>query len=261
MKQQNVLALIIAYYLSKFDQEAYSNLGYSSMNQAHVDIGRKLGVNPNSVRNMRDEFDSIHNNPRAGFSQRELRPSRLKVVNTFQDLSELGLRKIIVSILENKSLIDTETFEVIITQIKNTETDRKSFYLRGQTGRKAEELYMNHYREFGLPHSGKLIDTRDLGCGYDFEILTSTGNCFVEIKGMDKSSSGILFTDKEWYMANKHGDKYYLVLVTFVSGKPEFSIIKNPAARLNPRKNLFTTVQINWSVPNNDLRQFIPKLN
>jgi hypothetical protein len=261
MKQQNVLATIVAYYLSKFDEVAYANLGYKTKKEAHLDIGRKLNVNPNSVKNRRDEFDPIHSNERVGWHQRDMSPSRKRIVETFQDLSERGLREIAMSILKNQSFIYTETFEIITNQIQNAETDKKHFHLRGQTGRKAEELYINYHREFGLPQAGNLMDTRDLGCGYDFEIITSTDNFFIEIKGMDKNSSGILFTDKEWSMANKHGDKYYLVIVTFVSGKPEFSIIKNPAARLNPRKNLFTTVQINWSIPNNDLRQVIPEIN
>ncbi len=259
MKQQNVPALIVAYYLSKYDEKAYFNLGYKTKKEAHLDIGKKLNVNPNSVKNRRDEFDPIHGNKRVGWYQRELTSGRKKLVETFQDLSELGLREIVISILRNQSFIDTETFEVITTQIQNSERDKKPFYLRGQTGRKAEDLFINYQKEFGLPHAGDLIDTRDLGCGYDFEILTSADNFFVEVKGMDKNSSGVLFTDKEWLMANKNGDKYYLVVITFVSGKPEFTIIKNPATKLNPRKNLFTTVQINWSISNNDLSEFFQK--
>ena len=48
---------------------------------------------------MRDEFDSIHDNPRAGWHQRPLRPSRVKVVELFDDLTEEGLSVIKKSIL------------------------------------------------------------------------------------------------------------------------------------------------------------------
>lgn len=122
---------------------------------------------------MRDEFDPIHNNRRVGWYQKDLSTSRKKVVETFRDLTELGLREIVNSILKNQSFIDNETFNVITTQIQNNENDRKHFHLRGQTGKRAEEFYINYHKESGLPHAGLLIDTRDLGCGYDFEISTS----------------------------------------------------------------------------------------
>lgn len=257
MKPENVLTLIIAYYLSKFDQAAYSNLGYKSMNEAHKDIGMRFGVNPNSVRNMRDEFDSVHDNPRAGFYQRELRPSRKRVINMFHDLSEQGLREIVKSILNNQSYVDSETFEIINTRIQNSEKDRNLFYSRGQTGKRAEEFFIKYQIKCGVPHSGDLIDTRDMGCGYDFEISTPSEKYYVEVKGIDKNQSGILFTDKEWFMANKYGEKYYLVIVNFVSGEAEVSIVNNPAAKLAPKQNIYTTVQINWNVSYTELQRLL----
>lgn len=35
--------LIVSFYLAKFNRKAYANLGYSKINQAHEEIGRKLG--------------------------------------------------------------------------------------------------------------------------------------------------------------------------------------------------------------------------
>ena len=83
MKESHSLSLIAAYYLSKYDETAYKELGFRSSTMTHIEIGRALGVNPNTVKNMRDEFDPLHDNQRAGWYQRPLRPSRAKVVEAF----------------------------------------------------------------------------------------------------------------------------------------------------------------------------------
>ena len=82
MKPQNELALVVAYYLSRLDREAVASLGYKSFNEAAEDIGKILDVKPNTIKNMRDEFDYSMQNSRIGW-RRELRGSRLKVFHTF----------------------------------------------------------------------------------------------------------------------------------------------------------------------------------
>jgi hypothetical protein len=74
MKEGNSLALIAAYYLSKFDSVAYEYLGFETKTKTHNEIGQILGVNPNTIKNMRDDFDSIHDNPRVGGSIPPLAP-------------------------------------------------------------------------------------------------------------------------------------------------------------------------------------------
>ena len=44
MKHENTLALAVTYYLSRFDEQAYRNLGYTHKNKAHSEIGSLLGV-------------------------------------------------------------------------------------------------------------------------------------------------------------------------------------------------------------------------
>ena len=105
MKESHTLALIVANYLSKYDKEAYKDLGFSTSSDAHKQIGRALGVNPNSIKNMRDEFDPLHDNPRVGWYQRPLRPSRAKVVESFQDLGEEELRDVVLEILTNPACL------------------------------------------------------------------------------------------------------------------------------------------------------------
>ena len=77
MKPQNELALIVAYYLSRFDKQGYSLLGYKTFMDATKGIGLTLGVKPRTIQGMRDEFDPYNQNNRIGW-ERELRGSRLK---------------------------------------------------------------------------------------------------------------------------------------------------------------------------------------
>lgn len=144
MKENHSLALIVAYYLSKFDSIAYKNLGFSTSSGAHKEIGRILGVKPNSIKNMRDEFDPLHDNPRVGWYQRPLRPSRSNVVESFQDLNEEELRDVVLEILMNPDFGLSDDFVDILQPISKRDDRRKGkavFIVRGPTGRKAEEIF------------------------------------------------------------------------------------------------------------------------
>ena len=148
MKENHSLALIIAYYLSKFDRRAYESLGISKSTEAHKEIGGILGVNPNSVKNMRDEFDPLHDNDRVGWYQRPLRPSRLKVVESFQHLTEEELRDIVIEIMKNPDFRVSDDFADIVQSISRRKKKRKGksvFILRGPTGRKAEEFFIDYF--------------------------------------------------------------------------------------------------------------------
>ena len=103
MKNNNYLTMVIAYYLSKFNDSAYKALNFGNKSKTHEAIGKILDVNRNTVKNMRDEFDPLHENKRAGWYQRELRPSRQKIVERYQHLEEEELRDYVFEILENKN--------------------------------------------------------------------------------------------------------------------------------------------------------------
>jgi hypothetical protein len=260
MKQSNALALIVAYYLSKYDDLAYEQLGFKKGQKtaAHKELGRILGVNSNSVKNMRDEFDPIHDNPRAGWHQRPLRPSRAKVVEQFQEMTQEEIRDFVLELLTNPKFSHTEEVEEIVEPISRREgkkTTKSIFILRGPTGRKAEELFLSHHRKFKLPSPGTLTDMRDQGCGYDFEI-SDDGKIFqIEVKGLDGSSGGISFTSKEWDVAQKKQDSYFLAIVRNISTIPVVSLIQNPASVFSPKKHVFTTVQVRWNLSNSDLQK------
>ena len=101
MEKNSQLALVIAYYLSKFDQKAYRELNYESMTATHLELGRILNVKASKIKNMRDEFDSIHDNPRVGWYQRDLRPSRMEIVDKYKNFSEEELKAVVFKIISD----------------------------------------------------------------------------------------------------------------------------------------------------------------
>ena len=113
---------------------------------------------------------------------------------------------------------------------------------------------MEYHRKNNLPMKGDLIDTRDLGCGYDFEIKSESNQHYIEVKGLAGNVGGILFTNKEWETAKKEREKYTICLVSNISESPDIYFINDPFSKLNPRKNIIQTVQVQWSVSNNELQ-------
>lgn len=95
-------ALIVTYYLSKYET-AYKDLGYRTQKDCFESISRILNIKASSIRNMRDEFDPINDNNRAGFKSRDLSPSRKRIADKYSTYTERELRDIV------KSILDAET--------------------------------------------------------------------------------------------------------------------------------------------------------
>ena len=117
MEYQNKLALIIAYYLSKYDEKAYMSMGDANKTQTHLRVGHILGVKASTIKNMRDEFDSIHDNTRSGWHQRPLRPSRSIIIENFSDYNEEDLFEVVNHIMKIKNYKYFEKIKRVINLI------------------------------------------------------------------------------------------------------------------------------------------------
>jgi hypothetical protein len=164
-------------------------------------------------------------------------------------LEEFDIRQIAVEIINGNKIdlpeIDNSENEVITNPI---------FILRGPTGKKAEQFFIEYHRLNNSPIAGELIDSRDLGCGYDFEIKSKSYQHFIEIKGLASNIGGLLFTNKEWETAKRERSRYTVCIVSNINDSPEISFINDPFSKLNPKKNIIQTVQVQWSVSNNELQ-------
>lgn len=254
MKPENELAMVVAFYLSKFGEEGLENLGYRSYTHAFAEIGRALYVKPNSVKNWRDEFDPYYDNKRKGWYQREIRPSRQRVMLAFDNLSEGALRAVVLDIVKPEARLKIETeLHSTLQEIKDLETKKRvrrdvEFTPRGPTGRMAEEFFIARFAAGLTPFQGDLKDRRDDGVGYDFEIVNETDHSLVEIKGLARQTGGITFTDKEWRIANEAQHNYFLGLVIQVVESPRIGFVQNPAQNFVPAYHAYTTVTVNWVI-------------
>src|ERR1041385_6289377 len=107
MKSNHKLALYVAYYLSRFDKEAVTNLGFSTFNEAINEISITPDVKRNTLKNWRDEFDPIHPH-REGWHQRPMIASRVKVVQALENLDEPEIREIVNDILRQRDFEDSD---------------------------------------------------------------------------------------------------------------------------------------------------------
>lgn len=255
MKNNHKLGLYVAYYLSRFNKTAYKNLGFGNLYTTHQKIGERLSVPANTVRNWRDQFDPLFGH-RVGWHQIPMTQSRIRVVEALKDLDEISVRAIVVDILNGNSQTKEYEFEQLIQIVSEKEQNYETskFILRGPTGKLAEKIFINQFNEKKTPFTGKLVDCRDNGCGYDFKI---EGNVvkYIEVKGLAGDKGGILFTNKEWQVANENGDVYYVCLVKNIEHKPEIRFIKNPAQIFKPEKSIHTVIQVNWNVSDKELNQ------
>lgn len=259
MKPENELGMIVAFYLSKFGEVGLKNLGFESYSQAFRQIGERLSVKSSSVKNWRDEFDPYYDNNRKGWYQRELRPSRQKVMLTFDDLSEGAMRSVVLDIITPSARPKVESeLHSALQEIRNSKKageaiDSTKYIPRGPTGRMAEEFFIARFNSGLTPFYGDLKDRRDDGVGFDFEIHMAADRALIEIKGNAKQLGGFAFTDKEWRVANEVQDAYYLGLVVEVTETPRIGFVQNPAYRLSPTYYAYTTVAVNWTVNANQI--------
>lgn len=254
MEENHKLGLYISYYLSRFNDVAYKNLGYGNMQETYNKIGQILSVSPNTVRNWRDEFDPLFGY-RAGWHKKKMNPSRIRVVEALEELDEVSIRSIVKDILSGDVQNESDEFEQLISIASEPAptNEQRKFILRTPTGKAAEEFFINSFESDQIPFKGALIDCRDFGVGYDFRIENEKEIIFIEVKGLSGSDGGVLFTSKEWQVANDKGDLYYLCVIKNIDSQPVIQLINNPAEKLNVSKNMHTVIQVSWSVSGKEL--------
>lgn len=255
MSIDHKLALYVAYYLSRFNETAYQNLGFGTQRETHIRLGAILKTKPHTIKNMRDQFDPYHGH-RAGWHQEPLSPSRAKVSEALHDLSENEVWLIVKRIINNRAELESEGLDNLLSLV-NAETDKKSgtkWILRGVTGKQAEEFFIKKFQNDQLPVSGKLIDCRQDGVGYDFRIEGNLEDYFIEIKGIADFDGGVLFTNKEWSTAQEKSDRYYLGIVSNIRNTPEINFVQDPFKVLKAKMHILNVLQISWSVTASQLK-------
>lgn len=97
------------------------------------------------MKNWIDEFDLIYGH-RAGWYQRPMSPSLVKVVQALEKFKEEEIRSMVLDILGGRRKENPENLKELLKVISDGDNKGNSkFILRAPTGRKAEDFF---YRIF-----------------------------------------------------------------------------------------------------------------
>jgi len=232
--------LIVAYALSRLDRRLLRHRKWKTWQDAFTDIGKKLNINPNSVSNLRDEFDPFFDNGRKGWTNREIRPSRQRILGEFMDVSDAALFEIVHGILAGD---DETNNELVLPLTRKSRTSNAAEILR--TGRAAEAVFMRRSEEIVGVAPSLIVDYRDAACGFDFG-TTHVQECVFEVKGLRSTSGDIRFTDLEWRTAKTRGREYVVIVIGDVFKAPVWKTIASPTDVLSARSTASRAVAVHW---------------
>ncbi len=92
---------VFAYYLSEYDMEAFSALGFDTRTKGFEGIAASFSMKANYLKRLRDEYDVVTSSERAG--QRNRRP-RTRIVETAKQLARFSfeeMTEMVKALLEN----------------------------------------------------------------------------------------------------------------------------------------------------------------
>lgn len=232
-------AILCGLYLSKFDEEGLNLMGFSSFKEAYNVLGFSLGVKPASIKNYRDELDPLFPNARKGWADRPLRPHCKQVYDDFNDYSVHQLLSLIVSV----------TGCPLLPLAQKPAEDSHSFARRLLTGRAAENYFSQNYQKERNFAGTQAEDVTHAGCGYDFKLhrTDSPASFAVEVKGLAAVSGNIILTAKEYDVAQRLNNDYFIYVVKNFNEEPFPLTIRNPVhADLTFKREERKIIQISW---------------
>ncbi|MEA5467512.1 HNH endonuclease [Spirulina sp. 06S082] len=177
-------AYIVAYYLSRFDRNAYQKLGFGNMTETHKKIASILNLSTNTIKNFRDAFDPYHENPRRGWWQRELWRFEKEVYEGFKAYSEEDINTIIQSILDRPKRKFKELFDPLdpdAVEVQNQKATENKFIL--EEGKLYEITLTRHERNpKARKQCLKYYGTDCCICGFNFEqVFGEIGKDFIQV--------------------------------------------------------------------------------
>lgn len=249
MTEANKRALVVAYYLSRFDRKGAQALGFTTWNAAYLGIGELLSVPPATVKQMRDSFDPYCSPIRKGYYQRKVLRSRVQVMEAYADVSGDALYGIVQDLLHGADASEVYTAPIVTSGKKDTGimADNLSFITRLRTGEAAEDFFQAQYSTLSQFAGMEMEDTRRLGTGFDFRVHGPSVVLAVEVKGVVGKSGSIAFTDKEWSVAHYLKNNYILALVRSLDTQPALELVVNPATQIPVVRRSIETVSVYWS--------------
>ena len=237
--------ILTGLYLSKFDSEGLSKLGFDSFTEAFNAIGYALGSQPASIKNYRDEFDPLFPNQRKGWHKRPIRQYCREILDKYNALDLADFSGLVGSFFNLRG-----DANVVLNQAAQPTDGTSAFAQRLITGLAAERYFESVCPSLPLFEGLALQNTTAFGCGYDFRLYPKIeGGDFiaVEVKGMQGHTGSLSLTEKEYGAALSIADRFFLFVVRNFRETPYHSIFQNPlSAGLEFRRVERTIVQFSW---------------
>lgn len=172
MNDQNMKLSVIAYYLSKFDLDAVTSLGFKNRIDAINEISAKLGKGNNYLKLRRDEFDVLTGSHRRGYANRPPSSAVMDLHNQMKDINFGDFTSIVKQLVypsalsmetdaKNNALEISAAFsDLEIEAIINAKDTTAAIFLR-QSGQKTRI-----YNPKIIENLKKLYQYRCQICGY-----------------------------------------------------------------------------------------------
>jgi len=227
--------------MSRLDQRFLEEQGLPTWKAAFKKIGSQINTKPASLKNLRDEFDPVHDNTRRGWLNRPMRPNRQRVIAEFSELSDEGLIEIVSRILSRDPKVANDVVEPLAASRSRVENVAQ----RLRTGRMAEDYFLRESQSICGIGADDIQDRRIDAQGYDFSVL-SRPFLMIEVKGLSVAAGDILFTDREWQVARQNREEYWLVIVGCLADQPRAKLHIDPFASLHVRSVIERCTRISW---------------
>jgi hypothetical protein len=184
--------------------------GLPTWKAAFEEAGQSLAVNPNSVKNLRQEFDPFHTG--RGWRNRPVRSSRQRVLGELCEVSDDALRELIARILARDQDATAPAIDALAAPSTPVVANVAERLL---TGRRAEDYFLEHCARLVQVPRANLLDMRQ-------------------------------FTDREWSEAKLRRQNYCVVVIGNLALEPVARVFHDPHDVLAVRCTYQTSVTAVW---------------
>lgn len=122
---------IIAYFLSKYNMDAFTALGYPSQKAGFIGIAANFGKKDSYLRRLRDEYDVVTGSYRNGQCNRPPRQRIVDVTNYLDKFSYDELLKFIQTLIDNcdQAILDSNLISEQTDDIGNLKEEEMEYLL------------------------------------------------------------------------------------------------------------------------------------
>lgn len=237
----NTESLLLGYAMSRMDADYLHALGFATWRAAFNQAASALSVPPNSIKNLRDEFDPAFANTRVGRVDRPIRPNRQSMIEEMATVDDAGLLEIVRRILGRDEDAIVEALDALAPAPRIVANVAE----RLLTGRRAEEYFLAHCAALTGIDPADIVDKRQDAAGYDFGVQGFPHLAF-EVKGLKTVTGGIQFTDREWVEAERRRTNYALVVVGNLRAEPDAKVFADPFGSVPVNRAVQTSVSVVW---------------